>query len=63
MFFRRLMADPIYPISGYGLGCYWLTKDRDGARGEEKIFSSTDEVRIAYDSQEVEDTGEDKSTH
>ena len=26
-----------------------------GARGEGKIFSSTEEVRIAYDSQEVEE--------
>ena len=37
------------------LGCYWLTNDREGARGEGKIFSSTEEVRIAYDSGEVEE--------
>jgi len=43
------------PSQDMVLGCYWLTKDRDGARGEGKIFSSTDEVRIAYDSQEVEE--------
>ena len=43
------------PSQDMVLGCYWLTKDRDGASGEGKIFSSTDEVRIAYDSQEVEE--------
>ncbi|MDH4359570.1 MAG: DNA-directed RNA polymerase subunit beta' [Nitrospirota bacterium] len=43
------------PSQDMVLGCYWLTKDRDGARGEGKIFSSTDEVRIAYDAQEVEE--------
>lgn len=43
------------PSQDMVLGCYWLTKDRDGARGEGKIFSSTEEVRIAYDSQEVEE--------
>ncbi|GJL60772.1 MAG: DNA-directed RNA polymerase subunit beta' [Nitrospirales bacterium] len=43
------------PSQDMVLGCYWLTKDRDGARGEGKVFSSTDEVRIAYDSQEVEE--------
>jgi len=43
------------PSQDMVLGCYWLTKDRDGARGEGKIFSSKDEVRIAYDAQEVEE--------
>ncbi|WP_447964391.1 DNA-directed RNA polymerase subunit beta' [Nitrospira sp. Ecomares 2.1] len=43
------------PSQDMVLGCYWLTKDRDGARGEGKIFSSAEEVRIAYDSQEVEE--------
>ncbi len=43
------------PSQDMVLGCYWLTKDRDGARGEGKIFSSTEEVRIAFDSQEAEE--------
>ncbi len=43
------------PSQDMVLGCYWLTKDREGARGEGKIFSSPEEVRIAYDSGEVEE--------
>jgi DNA-directed RNA polymerase subunit beta' len=43
------------PSQDMVLGCYWLTKERAGAKGEGKIFSSVDEVRIAYDHQEVEE--------
>ena len=43
------------PSQDMVLGCYWLTKDREGALGEGKVFSSTDEVRIAYDAQEVDE--------
>jgi len=43
------------PSQDMVLGCYWLTNDRDGAKGEGKIFSSPDEVRIAYDSGEIEE--------
>ncbi len=43
------------PSQDMVLGCYWLTVARDGARGEGKIFSSTEEVRIAYDSNEAEE--------
>ena len=31
------------------LGCYWLTKERVGAKGEGKLFGSPQEARIAYD--------------
>ena len=31
------------------LGCYWLTKERVGAKGEGKLFGSPEEARIAYD--------------
>lgn len=31
------------------LGCYWLTKERAGLKGEGQIFSDPAEVRIAYD--------------
>jgi DNA-directed RNA polymerase subunit beta' len=43
------------PSQDMVLGCYWLTNVCDGARGEGKIFSSTEEVRIAFDSQEVDE--------
>src|SRR2546427_3405469 len=35
------------------LGCYWLTREQPGAKGEGKIFSSLEEVRMAYDAGEV----------
>ncbi|MGE0472220.1 MAG: DNA-directed RNA polymerase subunit beta' [Nitrospirales bacterium] len=43
------------PSQDMVLGCYWLTKEREGAKGEGKIFGSTEEVRIAYDAQEVDE--------
>ncbi|HEY4485117.1 MAG TPA: DNA-directed RNA polymerase subunit beta' [Nitrospiria bacterium] len=43
------------PSQDMVLGIYWLSKERPGARGEGKIFSSPEEVRIAYDAQEVEE--------
>jgi DNA-directed RNA polymerase subunit beta' len=41
------------PSQDMVLGCYWLTKERVGAKGQGRIFSSPEEVRIAYDSGEV----------
>ncbi|MDA2912082.1 DNA-directed RNA polymerase subunit beta', partial [Nitrospiraceae bacterium AH_259_D15_M11_P09] len=41
------------PSQDMVLGCYWLTTERAGAKGEGKIFSSAGEVRIAYDACEV----------
>ncbi|MGH7275146.1 MAG: DNA-directed RNA polymerase subunit beta' [Nitrospiria bacterium] len=43
------------PSQDMVLGCYWLTKERAGARGEGKIFSSLAEVRIAYDAKQVDE--------
>ncbi len=43
------------PSQDMVLGCYWLTKERLGAKGEGKIFADATEVRIAYDAQEVEE--------
>ena len=43
------------PSQDMVLGCYWLTKARAGAKGEGKIFSSAEEVRIAYDARTVEE--------
>ncbi|HEX9782152.1 MAG TPA: DNA-directed RNA polymerase subunit beta', partial [Opitutaceae bacterium] len=37
------------PSQDIVLGCYYLTKSRSGALGEGKVFSSTDEARIAHD--------------
>ena len=43
------------PSQDMVLGCYWLTKERAGAKGEGKIFSSPEEVRIAYDARAIEE--------
>ena len=43
------------PTQDMVLGIYYLTKERKGAKGEEKAFSSPEEVRIAYDASEVEE--------
>jgi DNA-directed RNA polymerase subunit beta' len=43
------------PSQDMVLGCYWLTKERPGAKGEGKIFSSPEEVRMAYDAYEVQE--------
>ncbi|MEK7703091.1 MAG: DNA-directed RNA polymerase subunit beta' [Nitrospirota bacterium] len=43
------------PSQDMVLGCYWLTKERLGAKGEGKIFSNATEVRIAYDAEMVEE--------
>jgi len=42
------------PSQDIVLGCYWLTKERVGGRGEGRIFSDVQEVRIAYDLREAE---------
>jgi DNA-directed RNA polymerase subunit beta' len=44
----------IGPTQDIVLGIYYLTRDRIGAKGEGKIFSNLDEVRIAYDSKEID---------
>src|SRR5881227_4215117 len=36
------------------LGCYYLTKEKKGAKGEGKIFGSVDDVILALQSKEVE---------
>lgn len=37
------------PSQDMVLGVYYITRERTGVKGENKIFSSPDEVRIAYD--------------
>jgi DNA-directed RNA polymerase subunit beta' len=44
----------IVPSQDMVLGLYYMTRDRDFVKGEGKIFSSPDEVRIAYDAEEVD---------
>src|SRR3989475_6246391 len=43
------------PSQDMVLGCYWLTKERAGAKGEGKVFSGPEEVRVAYDAGAVEE--------
>ena len=43
------------PSQDMVLGCYWLTKERAGAKGEGKVFGSPEEVRMAYDARAVEE--------
>src|SRR3989440_1555944 len=43
------------PSQDMVLGCYWLTKERAGAKGEGKVFSGPEEVRMAYDAGAVEE--------
>ena len=41
------------PSQDMVLGCYFITKERDGVPGEGKIFSSPQEVVIAYNDKKV----------
>lgn len=45
----------VVPTQDMVLGIYYLTKEKKGARGEGKIFSDPEEVRIAYDSGNLEE--------
>ncbi|MFA6032498.1 MAG: DNA-directed RNA polymerase subunit beta', partial [Myxococcota bacterium] len=44
----------ILPTQDIVLGVYYLTRQRTGAKGEGKIFSSPEEVRMALDAGEVD---------
>ena len=44
----------IVPTQDIVLGLYYLTRERAGAEGEGKVFANPDEVRIAYDAQEMD---------
>jgi len=39
----------IAPTQDITLGCYWLTKIQEGAKGEGKIFSNPEEAMLAYE--------------
>lgn len=42
------------PTQDMILGSYWLTLDRDGEKGEGKIFKDVDEATMAYDAKVIE---------
>ena len=42
------------PSQDIVLGCYYLTRGRDGLKGEGKAFNSTEEVLLALDAKFVE---------
>ena len=42
------------PSQDIVLGCYYLTRGRDGLKGENKVFSSTEEVLLALDAKVLE---------
>jgi DNA-directed RNA polymerase subunit beta' len=41
------------PSQDIVLGCYYLTRDRAGSKGEGRVFASSDEVLLALDAHEV----------
>ena len=43
----------IGPTQDIVLGCYYMSRERPGSRGEGMLFSSPEEVRIAYDAGEL----------
>ncbi len=47
----RPIIDPSQDIV---LGCYYMTRERPGVSGEGRRFSSPEEVRVAYDSGELD---------
>jgi len=44
----------IFPSQDIVLGIYYLTRDREGAKGEGMVFSGPEEVRRAYDNDVVD---------
>ena len=42
------------PTQDIVLGCYYMTKEKPGAKGEGKMFSSPDEVVVAYEDEEID---------
>ncbi len=44
----------IVPTQDIVLGLYYITREKAGVKGEDKVFANPDEVRIAYDANEVD---------
>src|SRR4026209_2495039 len=47
-------APLVIPTQDMVLGIYYLTKERPGAKGEGRTFADSEEVRIAYDTEDVD---------
>ena len=47
-------APLVIPTQDMVLGIYYLTKERKGAKGEERRFADMEEVRMAYDAEDVD---------
>ena len=47
-------APLVIPTQDMVLGIYYLTKERKGARGEGRTFADAEEVRLAYDAEDVD---------
>ncbi|MBI5199460.1 MAG: DNA-directed RNA polymerase subunit beta' [Nitrospirae bacterium] len=45
----------VVPSQDMVLGCYYLTKERKGAKGQGKVFYGSEEVRVAYDAGKLEE--------
>ncbi|KJR41175.1 DNA-directed RNA polymerase subunit beta' [Candidatus Magnetoovum chiemensis] len=45
----------VLPTQDMILGIYYLTNERPGEKGEGKLFSSIDEVRIAYNNEKIKE--------
>ncbi|MCC6544338.1 MAG: DNA-directed RNA polymerase subunit beta' [Nitrospirae bacterium] len=56
-------APVLIPTQDIVLGCYYLTKERSGAKGEGRLFSSPVEVRIAYEAGVVDEHAKIKMRH
>jgi len=53
--FKPAVGAPIVTLyQDIVLGCYWLTKIKEGAKGEGKFFSSPEEAILAYEFKEVD---------
>jgi len=44
----------IIPTQDIVLGIYYMTRERPYVKGEKKVFSNSEEVRIAYDAHEID---------
>ena len=47
-------APLVIPTQDMVLGIYYLTKERKGAKGEDRRFADMEEVRMAYDAEDVD---------
>ena len=49
------MGRPIIgPTQDIVLGCYYMTRERPHARGEGRVFANVEEVRIAFDAEDID---------